>query len=78
MPACSPNLMADINHLGRIQGLATKLVAGIRHLLYEERLQRRRFRAAFFSFPLDATQEGTPTSYSKVRAIAEGEGRPFL
>ncbi len=40
MPACSPNLVADINHLERIQRLATRLVVGMRHLLYEERLQR--------------------------------------
>ncbi len=53
MPACSPNLVADPNHVGRIQRLATTLVALIRHLRYEERLellglhslQRRRFRA---------------------------------
>ncbi len=44
-PACSENLVADINHLERIQRLATRLVAGIRHLPYEERLQRRRLRA---------------------------------
>ncbi len=41
----SPNLDADINHLGRIQRLATRLVTGVRHLPYEERLQRRRLRA---------------------------------
>ncbi len=35
MPACSPNLVADINHLGQIQ----RLVTGIRHLPHEERLQ---------------------------------------
>ncbi len=29
---CSPNLVADINHLERIQSLATRLVTGIRHL----------------------------------------------
>ncbi len=40
MPNCSPNLAADINHLERIQRLATRLVTGIRHLLYEEGLQR--------------------------------------
>ncbi len=40
MPACSPNLVADINHLERIQRFATRLVAGMRHLPYEERLQR--------------------------------------
>ncbi len=41
----SPNLVADINHLGRIQSLATRLVTDMRHLPYEERLQRRRLRA---------------------------------
>ncbi len=40
MPACSPNLVADINLLERIQRLATRLVTGMRHLPYEERLQR--------------------------------------
>ncbi len=40
MPACSPILVADINHLERIQRLATRLVTGMRHLPYEERLQR--------------------------------------
>ncbi len=52
MSACSPSLAADINHLVRIQILATRLVTGMRHLPYEERLQppglhslqRRRFR----------------------------------
>ncbi len=39
MPACSPNLVAGINHLERIQRLATRLVTGMRHLRYEERLQ---------------------------------------
>ncbi len=41
MPACSPNLVADINHLERIVSLASRLVTGMRHLPYEERLQRR-------------------------------------
>ncbi len=45
MPACSPNLVAHINHVERVQRLATRLVTGIRHLPYEERLQRRRLRA---------------------------------
>ncbi len=40
MPACSPNLVADINHLERIKRLTTRLVTGMCHLLYEERLQR--------------------------------------
>ncbi len=40
MPSCLPNLVADINHLERIQTLATRLVTGMRHLSYEERLQR--------------------------------------
>ncbi len=45
MPACSPNLVADINHLERILRLATRLVTDMRHLPYEERLQRRKLRA---------------------------------
>ncbi len=40
MPACPPNLVADINHLELIQRLATRLETGMCHLLYEERLQR--------------------------------------
>ncbi len=40
MSACSPNLVADINHLDRIQRLATRLFTGMRYLPYEERLQR--------------------------------------
>ncbi len=40
MSACSPNLVADLNHLERIQRLATRLVTGMCHLPYEERLQR--------------------------------------
>ncbi len=40
MSACSPNLVVDINHLERIQRLATSFVTGMRHLPYEERLQR--------------------------------------
>ncbi len=39
-PDCSPNRVADINHLERIQRLATRLVTGMRHLPYEERLHR--------------------------------------
>ncbi len=40
MPACLPNLVADINHLERLQKLATRMVTGMCHLPYEERLQR--------------------------------------
>ncbi len=40
MQACSPNLVADINRLELIQRLSTRLVTGMRHLPYEERLQR--------------------------------------
>ncbi len=32
MPACLPNLVADISHLERIQRLATRLLTGMRHL----------------------------------------------
>ncbi len=45
MPACSPNLVTDISHLERIQRLATRLVTGICHLPYEERLQRLGLRS---------------------------------
>ncbi len=40
MPACSPNLVADINLLDGIQNLSSRLVTGMRHLPCEERLQR--------------------------------------
>ncbi len=40
MPACSPNLVADINYLERNQRLAIKLLTGMRHLPFEGRLQR--------------------------------------
>ncbi len=36
MPACSSNLVADINHQERIQRLAISLATGMRHLPYEE------------------------------------------
>ncbi len=39
-PACSPILAAHVNHLERIQRLATKLETGMHNLPYEERLQR--------------------------------------
>ncbi len=45
MPACSSNLVPYITHLELIKRLATRLVSGMRHLPYEERLQRRRLRA---------------------------------
>ncbi len=71
------------------------LVTVIRHLSYEERLQRRRLRVdlttafkmfmglldvdpnLFFLPRLFAALEGTPTTYSKVKTTAEGEGRHF-
>ncbi len=37
---CSPNLMADINHLEKIQSLATRLVTSLRRLPYENKPQR--------------------------------------
>ncbi len=45
MPACSPNLVAEINHLEWIQRLATRLITGMRHRLYEEKLQRLGLRS---------------------------------
>ncbi len=41
MSTCTPELLADINHLKRIK----RLVTGIRHLFYEEKLQRLDLRA---------------------------------
>ncbi len=40
MSASSTSLVADINHLERIQILVTRLPTGMRHRLYEERVQR--------------------------------------
>ncbi len=34
VPTCSPNLVADINHLQRNQRLATRLQTGMRHFPY--------------------------------------------
>ncbi len=45
MPVCSLNIVADNNHLERIERLTTRLVTSIRHLPYKERLQWRRLRA---------------------------------
>ncbi len=50
MPVSLPNLVADINHLERIQRFATRLETGIRHLSTKSdcsgwALQRRQLRA---------------------------------
>ncbi len=55
MPACSPNLVAVINHLERIQRLPTSLVTGIRYPPL-----RRETAAAGPSFLSAATATGRP------------------
>ncbi len=40
MEANAPTLRADINQLERVQRLATRLVRGLCHMLYEERLRQ--------------------------------------
>ncbi len=40
MEANAPTLRADINQLERVQRLATRLVRGLRHVQYEERLRQ--------------------------------------
>ncbi len=40
MEAHAPTLRADINQLERVQRLATRIVRGLRHVPYEERLRQ--------------------------------------
>ncbi len=40
MEANAPSLKANINHFERVQRLATRLVRGLRHVPYEERLRQ--------------------------------------
>ncbi len=74
-----PSLVVDINHVERIQRLASNLVTGIRHPCNEERLQRRRLRAVLSTAfkivtgLLDIDPDLFFARYSKVRATTEGE-----
>ncbi len=43
MEANAPTLRADINQLERVQRLATRLVRGLRHVPYEDRLRHLNF-----------------------------------
>ncbi len=45
MGANAPTLRADINQLERVQRLATRLVRGLRHVQYEERLRQPNLNA---------------------------------
>ncbi len=88
-PACSPNLLAGINHSKRIQRFVTRLVTGIRHLPYrrhgaglitsfEMLVGLLDVNPSFFtSLPLDAALADSATRHFKVRATTEGKGRPF-
>ncbi len=85
-PACSPNLVADINHLERIQRLATRLVTGISPLpdkkilqrLGLHSLQRRRLRVGLitafqiFTCLLDVD----PNLFFSLPAVVALEGTP--
>ncbi len=65
MEASAPTLRADITQLERVQRLATRLVMGLRHVPYEERLPQLNLT------PLTSSSahpgpgyEGTPTEPS--------------
>ncbi len=78
MPACSPNLY-------RANSKIRRLVTGVLHLPYEERLQRRRLRAdlstAFKIFKglldIGPNLVFLPPARRGLRAASEGEGRHF-
>ncbi len=87
-----PNFVEEINHLERIPRLATRLVTGMRHLPYEESLQRRRLQADLITafkiftglldidpklFFLPPTRRGLRGHPYRVSQGAEGEGRHF-
>ncbi len=79
MEASTPTLRADINQLERVQRLVTRLVRGLRHVSYEERLRQLNLT------PLTSSSahpgpgyEGTPTDYCKDQAVFDEGAVPSL
>ncbi len=88
MLACSPKRITDISPMEKILTLATRLVTRLRHLPYEERMQRLGrhslqwsrvrldpiFVFKIFSGVLGVRPKRAP---SKVNTIFRGEDQPF-
>ncbi len=85
MPACSPNFFADISNKKRIQALTTMFVICIRHLPYDEPLQRRGQGCSLFAANPTTNPEGTnATDKASTPRLgpptgqSEGLPRPFF
>ncbi len=74
MSACSPSLVADINHLERIQRLVTRLVTGMRHLPYKERLQR----LGLHSLQLRRLRDDLITAFKKFKGLLDIDPNLFF